>query len=418
MKIGYAKVDITPDVGVSLAGYIEDRKSEGIHSPLYAKALVLKHWRKTYLWLSLDLIAIDHVFLVRFKEELKKHHFHFEDIEVFATHTHSGPCGTCEVGAFADVFGEVDHEYIKQVAIKSVHAVKEAMMDFGKFKLSIAQSELKNFATSRHNKDILIPNTLTTILFTRDKKKEDILLYHFACHPTVLHHENKEISSDFVGCIEERLKEQYSNVMFLNGSCGNISTRFTRKESSFEELERLALVAVKQISTTLKTSKPIEINKYKAYHYTYDLKKRELESEVEAKQKLDETKAKLEAGIKEGLTPQALRLLESYYEGAQANYRLILHDDGAPSSEIHLAIIQFGDYYVVCVPAELFHSLEEKIECNHCLVINYANGYHAYIADQEAYEQEYYESMMSYYASGEGEKMIAYINQKLKELHT
>lgn len=416
MKIGYAKVDITPDVGSSLAGYIGERISIGVHQPLYAKALVLKRWRKTYLWLSLDIIAVDHLFLVQLKQELKKHHFQFEDIEVFATHTHSGPCGTIDSGALASVFGSPDTTYISKIARKSVHAVKEAMLDFARFKVRVAQRDLVSFAASRHRKDLTIPNTLTTILVSREKKKEDILLYHFACHPTILHNDNVEISSDFVGGIELGLQKQYPNAMFLNGSCGNISTRFTREVSNKEEVTRMSMLVVEQILTALQDAELIDVPNYKAYHFSYDLKKKKMDTLEEAEARLAAAKEKLASAKLAAEEAQDLRLLESYVEGAQANYQLAKYDDGSTTQEIHLSIIKLGVYAVICIPAELFHSLEENIAYEHCLVVNYANGYHAYIADEAAYEQQYYEAMVSYYAKGEGEKLIAYINQKLASL--
>ena len=40
-KVGASAVDITPQVGTPMAGYYYERPSEGVHDPLYAKAIVL-----------------------------------------------------------------------------------------------------------------------------------------------------------------------------------------------------------------------------------------------------------------------------------------------------------------------------------------------------------------------------------------
>lgn len=44
LKAGVGKSDITPEVGVELAGYgpFLERKSTGIHDPLFWKALLLE----------------------------------------------------------------------------------------------------------------------------------------------------------------------------------------------------------------------------------------------------------------------------------------------------------------------------------------------------------------------------------------
>lgn len=413
MKIGFAKADITPQVGQPLAGYLKVRISKGIHSPLYARALVLKNEQQMYLWLSLDVIAIDHVFLDCLKAHLKAVQLHFDDIEVFATHTHSGPCGT--VHALENIFGQIDEAYIKRMAYGSVQAIQEAIVDLDDFVLKVAQSDFMEFASSRHNKDIFIPNKITTVIFERSEK-EPILLYHFACHPTILHEENGDISSDFVGAIEKELHEYYTKVIFFNGSCGNISTRFTREQGkeNKEELQRLSTLAAKQILTAVKDGKTIAITQYQAYHFSFDLKKRKLDTIEEATHKVEEARKRLEAGISAGINPHALRILQSYYEGAQCNYQLVVEDDKQAYQSIPVAIIALGTYYIVCIPGELFHSLEENINLASCLVLNYANGYQGYIADSDAYKQGYYESMMSYYEIGEGEKLIQYINDKIR----
>ncbi len=49
-------------------------------------------------------------------------------------------------------------------------------------------------------------------------------------------------------------------------------------------------------------------------------------------------------------------------------------------------------------------------------VIGYANGYNLYIADDLAYEKEYYEALASLFARGQGERLMEYINMLLKQL--
>ena len=42
LRTGAAAVDITPPVGTPMAGYYFERKSEGVHDDLFAKAIVLE----------------------------------------------------------------------------------------------------------------------------------------------------------------------------------------------------------------------------------------------------------------------------------------------------------------------------------------------------------------------------------------
>ena len=41
LKVGYAQVDITPPLGVCMAGYFHRREAKGILDPLYASAIAI-----------------------------------------------------------------------------------------------------------------------------------------------------------------------------------------------------------------------------------------------------------------------------------------------------------------------------------------------------------------------------------------
>ena len=57
LKVGAASVDITPPVGTPMAGYYSERAAEGVHDPLYAKALVLEQDGTKAALVALDLIT-------------------------------------------------------------------------------------------------------------------------------------------------------------------------------------------------------------------------------------------------------------------------------------------------------------------------------------------------------------------------
>ena len=58
LKAGAAKADITPDYPVWLDGNPRDRKSEGVHDPIFARALVLESAEGPFMLLSLYLCAL------------------------------------------------------------------------------------------------------------------------------------------------------------------------------------------------------------------------------------------------------------------------------------------------------------------------------------------------------------------------
>ena len=57
-QAGLATTDITPPVGWRMSGYFYERLSTGIHDPLQAKAIVLRHGDDRAALVFCDLIGI------------------------------------------------------------------------------------------------------------------------------------------------------------------------------------------------------------------------------------------------------------------------------------------------------------------------------------------------------------------------
>ena len=58
LKVGFARVDITPNLGIEIAGYFERRIADGVLDPLLATAVAFDDGNKLGLVLSLDIIGL------------------------------------------------------------------------------------------------------------------------------------------------------------------------------------------------------------------------------------------------------------------------------------------------------------------------------------------------------------------------
>ena len=58
LKVGYSKVDITPKLGIDIAGYFKTRKADGVLDNLYAIALTLSLGDKTTAIISIDCLVV------------------------------------------------------------------------------------------------------------------------------------------------------------------------------------------------------------------------------------------------------------------------------------------------------------------------------------------------------------------------
>jgi len=91
-RAGAAAVDITPPIGVDMAGYRCVRRVEGVHDPLMARALVLEKSGIHFAMIGLDLLYFSRKqatpVLWRIEEECGIPN---ECVMYWATHTHTGP---------------------------------------------------------------------------------------------------------------------------------------------------------------------------------------------------------------------------------------------------------------------------------------------------------------------------------------
>lgn len=92
MKVGIAQSDITPPIGTCLAGYFSQRVSDGIISPLRAKALVVGEGDERCVLITCDLITMTAEVCGRVRKivhdatGIPEGH-----VMICSTHTHTGP---------------------------------------------------------------------------------------------------------------------------------------------------------------------------------------------------------------------------------------------------------------------------------------------------------------------------------------
>ncbi len=58
LLVGTAEVDITPEVGIALAGGVRPRASTAVGDPLKIKALALENGGKTLVYVILDVLGL------------------------------------------------------------------------------------------------------------------------------------------------------------------------------------------------------------------------------------------------------------------------------------------------------------------------------------------------------------------------
>ena len=414
--IGFGKAEITPKTQVFLAGYAAKRLSTQVHDPLYSKCLVYKDDDSVFVMVVLDLIAADENLIDKIVNKLSKYGIRKEELDVHATHTHSGPMGVTNnlkgaLVGFDSVFGVYDENVVNIITNGVEKSYLKANDDLKQYELSKFSCLIDGVGSNRTDDRLPGDNLLTGFIFEQSNGDKS-LLYNYSCHPTVLAADNLEISADFPSVVAERLGE-YKEVIFINGSSGDISTRYNRKGKGFNEVERFGSIISDQIKySEQKATKQSEIEINQLF-VPIVLNTRTPLSINDALKNVENRKKDLNKIEAENGSALEIREKRAYLEGANADLMYAQNYCGVKSYTLDCRIINIGKTKICCVPVELYSQLSNRIKNENVLFSSYANGYYLYLADIKAHEEHNYEASSSPFTKGEGEKLIELLQNKI-----
>ena len=211
LRLGAAKVEITPAPGTPLAGFGKrhGKGSTGAHDPLYARAVSLQTENRVFVFVSCDLVLIDeNLRKTVLKKIREKKPLAGENFLLTATHTHSGAGAIGGrlwerfiMGKFRrQVFEKITRE-IAQAALLSMEKTVPVSLEYGERKIDA-------LIENRLDEKLAVPKTLKVLRFKTEAGKISAYFILMAAHPTILPASNLEFSADFPGVLNRTLEEQ------------------------------------------------------------------------------------------------------------------------------------------------------------------------------------------------------------------
>lgn len=405
MKIGFSEKVIKVSLPSNLAGYGVNRVSEKVHDDIYVRLALLEDNSKKSLIINYDLISFDHTLLKPLYKMLNKYNVDSNNVFASATHTHSAPGGVMDVtnGILRGteyIFNKENLDFINEIVDKTESALLEALSNLSSASAKYSFNELNGVGSNRNDENLAGDNSFLTIYLENEYKRT--IIYSYACHPTILKPDNLEVSSDFVGVVNSYFKDRsYDFVMFLNGSAGDISTRFNKIGEGFSEVERFGNLIISHIEKSLDNLMDFRLEVTHKHDY--------LKLNTKKPDSVDFAKAKYDQYIEDislASDSKEKRLLQSYTEGALINleYSKMRSNEEIYTVDIHS--MQLGMFTFVGIPGELFSELSNLDDDPSVRYTSYTNGYYGYFANSDAYDKNYYEALSSPFAKYESEKIM------------
>ena len=242
LRAGVAKIDITPEKPVKMAGYAARTElSDGMHDPLSARVVVFENGGKRLVLVSTDLLG----FYNGTAEPLRKaimDEFKLEPSELFlcAIHTHAGPSLTIDKKK-----GHPNNlEYTEDLKSKLIKVVRKAFDNVGEVRTGIGvgyspvganRRELKINNTGESSiqlgRNPYGPTDKEVLVMKVTKPDNTVVaaLFDYATHATCLGGRNLNISGDVLGLAEQFVEKILGKGIIapaFAGASGNIDPWF------------------------------------------------------------------------------------------------------------------------------------------------------------------------------------------------
>ena len=238
-RAGVGRVVVTPDESICMWGYTGTRSSEGHASELLAQAAALEDGDGSRVVLvALDLVGFEAEMIAPIAARLEREHGLRRDQVLFnASHTHTGPLVE-HVRRPIEVMYDLDaaqkatiRRYTAELQDRVVEAVATAIAALAPARLSLHRGSA-GFAVSRRlltdDGVRMGPNPAGeadhSVTVLRIADLGDVtrgVLFSYACHPTTLGSDVRELTGDYPGFARMELEASYPGAaaLFLQG-CG------------------------------------------------------------------------------------------------------------------------------------------------------------------------------------------------------
>jgi hypothetical protein len=405
LQTGFAKTDITPRVGVELAGFgpFLNRHSIGIRDRLWARAMAAKLRDRTVIIVGCDLVGIPASIIKRVREIVKeKTGVAEKNVMISCTHTHSGPSIRGLSG-----WGDVDLPYMELLPYRIADACVKAVGSMEESEMGYAEVPCEGIGLNRvYDKDappleeVLrddwrpakpeLTDTMCQVLTFKSMGNLKGFISYFGCHPVVCCAQTRYIHGDYAGVATNNLERESpgSVGLFLQGALGDVNSCVVHKPEQ-EALLALDIIAARYANCARKGIQESKIIDTESIN-TITRKVRFSRKDVPL-QSLKKDLARYEDILKkEGATDQdgSLRMAVVYIYALRSFIeKLSSGREDELNPPIELQAINIGPVVFFGAPFEVFqgikNDLKSKAQSKVPLLMSVTNGMYGYAPENK-----------------------------------
>ncbi len=443
VQVGYARVNVTPPLGVNLAGYYKIRFADGVLDELEVCAVAVKAGDDTVILMTADHCGIAEEFIDEWRATIsEKTGVHPEAIFLHSTHTHQGPV------LIKNHSNPLTAEYEVFLGRKVVDAAVMAVADLKPARMGIGVGEAKNVAFIRryrmkdgsaktnpgvNNPDILAPigetdERVNVLRFDREGA-ETVVFANFGNHPDVVG--GNKISADWPGMTRRIVEKTLDNTkcIVFNGAQGDVNhVNVHPKAGDFNDMfndfdgcsrgyghaRHIARVITAAVLTVYDKVEWLDVDSVRYMHKIIDIpSNKPTPEEMPLARKYYE----LHMAGKDDEIPYKAMMLTTVVADASRKVRLENAPDAFP---LRFSAVAIGDVAFFGVPGEPFtgvgRGLKEAEGWKLVLPCCNTNAKRGYFPMRDSYDEGGYEAKTSPFKAGAAEKIIEEGCKMLAEL--
>ena len=442
LKAGFSRVDVTPMLGIGIAGYYVPRFADGVLDPLQINALALSCGEEKAVLMSIDHCGIvKEVLNPMIDRVCAATGLPREAVYIHSTHTHTGPFLN------PNPTNPLEIEYAQTVTRKFADAARLALADLKPARMGYGIGDSPNIAFVRRfrmkdgsvrtnpgvdNPDILHPigdvdERVNVLRF--DREQDSLVLVNFGNHPDVVG--GCKISADWPGFLRQTVEKALDNTrcIFFNGAQGDVNhvnvhprggylndmfMDFDDVARGYDHARYMGRVVAGGVLQAFDKVNYVEVDSIRFAQKYIDVP-----ANLPTPEELPEAKRinALHNAGKDDELPYSGMMLTTVVADAARKVRL---EHGPNSFRMVLSAVAIGPVAMFGIPGEPFtgvgRALKEAEDFRLVLPSCNTNAKEGYFPMLECYEEGGYEAGSSNFKAGVAELIIEAGLQLLKEL--
>lgn len=243
IRVGWAKVNITPTYSMPMAGYIPRDHFEVVHDSLFARIMIVANDDFKAALINVDLLIFPPDLRDKIQDLLEQSNDQ-TFLYLSATHTHNGVGGWDSSLGGRLITGKYSEDWIDWTATRIVTAIQAASLV--QSKVAFLQADATEWVENRVNADSgKVDGMIRGLRFERADQTSGLLVTYSA-HATSIQKERLEVSADYPGKLIEVLEQKDNFAMFMSGMVGSHRFRYT-PENNYEFIDKIAPVLAEKI---------------------------------------------------------------------------------------------------------------------------------------------------------------------------